>query len=245
MFKKIIILILIGQNLLCFVSASFADEVIQKNPLSAALKSAVLPGWGQYENKENEKGGRVIGKTLVNGLAYYYLSEVVKDKENKKVSLDDKYPDIVLRDYCGVMFVGNYLGSVVDAYISAQNINNKNDREKKDVGTAMWLTVLLPGLGHFYVGDDISGGIDWIFSDLYWLDKWLFGKTELNTNNGIINADKFIGGWMYSLSLIGSLVGTYFQCIAHNEKDEKITFQMYPKANFLTQQLSITFHKDF
>lgn len=54
MLKQFIVYMLLFQ--IVMIPMALAIEPVIKDPNSAAFKSTVLPGWGQYENGESEKG---------------------------------------------------------------------------------------------------------------------------------------------------------------------------------------------
>ena len=71
MIKQTIVAVLLCQFLLS--SVGFAAETAKRDPMLAALKSAALPGWGQFENGEPEKG-RIIQLSEFLDLGLYFES---------------------------------------------------------------------------------------------------------------------------------------------------------------------------
>jgi hypothetical protein len=94
----------------------------RREPYIAALLSAIFPGGGQYYNKQVGKGVAMtlIGATgwglLIGGISqsYYYSTSSFYD------DYDDGYALVVIGS---ILVTGNSLWSIIDAAVSANNIN--------------------------------------------------------------------------------------------------------------------------
>ncbi|MFA5893081.1 MAG: hypothetical protein WC903_03870 [Candidatus Margulisiibacteriota bacterium] len=112
MFKQTIVAILLCQSILS--PAAFALEITKKDSMSAALKSAVFPGWGQHENGESGKGINIISGDILMGGLYLKYSASVRDMESRNASVNDKWLDVTLRDYFLPDLLGNYFAGIVE-----------------------------------------------------------------------------------------------------------------------------------
>lgn len=100
--------------------------VMQKSPLGAVLRSAVIPGWGQIYNESYIKAPVVWG--IFAGLAagwIYYNNKYVNSRDlflqNQIAGYKDNrdfYRD--QRDLMGIYIGIAYLLNLVDAYVDAQ-----------------------------------------------------------------------------------------------------------------------------
>lgn len=108
-------------------STSTTDSVFKmtKSPLGAVLRSAVLPGWGQYYNESYLKIPVVWGVLV--WFAYNYIKNDNSYKDNRDLfekteiqsyqTLAIRYIDN--RDLFAIYFVLGYLANLADAYVDA------------------------------------------------------------------------------------------------------------------------------
>lgn len=238
MFKKFIVFILLFQFFLS--PLAYAIEEAEKKPLSAALKSAIWPGWGQYENGEDVKGRNVLLSFGLNLGLYLVFDQRLKQIELGTYAQDEKDYYVFLRDFWGTGFATSYLGGIIDAYTSAQNLNSGNQFEKKDPMTALLWSALFPGLGQVYIGDNIYDGVFTILHGSYLLNRGIAGnKTEKTWGLGFF-------GLYYVISLF-----SYNAAVRHNEKVDKLIeeqkreLSIQPSLDLLSQRMVLNFNWSF
>lgn len=133
--KIVIIVLLFSQNNFAQFKPDTLKEtdvineefVMQKSPAGAVLRSAVLPGWGQFYNESYWK------IPVVWGFLGYYTYEWIRADDNYKKyrdlyiesnrensiyrNLRDDYLDF--RDSFTIYFIAAYLLNMIDAYVDA------------------------------------------------------------------------------------------------------------------------------
>jgi hypothetical protein len=87
-----------------------SDEPL-KSPIGAALRSAVLPGWGQFYNEQYLKGAFAFG--LNGSLLALIIYNQNRYKETGERSYKSKSQDF------GWLFGISYLLTLLDAYVNA------------------------------------------------------------------------------------------------------------------------------
>jgi hypothetical protein len=109
-----------------------------RSPEAAALRSLVLPGWGQHYNGEPNKGW-VLGSIAALGLLLG--TEVIKpgilSRDNDRHNLEKS-----LGWFC---YGGSVAWATADAYLRAQTINRENgyDLAFEGDGSRVWHVTLL------------------------------------------------------------------------------------------------------
>lgn len=108
-------------------SISSTDSIFQmtKSPLGAVLRSAVLPGWGQYYNESYIKIPVVWG--VLGWFAYNYIKNDNNYKDNRDLFVKtgiQSYQTLAIRyidnrDLFALYFVLAYLANLADAYVDA------------------------------------------------------------------------------------------------------------------------------
>ena len=113
-------------------SADTAAFVMQKSPLGAVVRSAIIPGWGQLYNRSYWKIPLVLG--LTGFLAYGIVTEHnsfldYRDRYAATVTLSNPTGNLVLkqfrefyrnnRDTYGWWFLITYLIQIADAFVDA------------------------------------------------------------------------------------------------------------------------------
>jgi hypothetical protein len=97
-------------------TAADSVKVQTQSPMGAMLRSAVLPGWGQWYNGQKFKSILVIGGELgLIGNAYYQNQLVLRSK-----SFEEREFYKNNRNLSIWWFVGVYFLNLMDAYVDAQ-----------------------------------------------------------------------------------------------------------------------------
>ncbi len=122
--KKVLVMLL--NTALMFPSISAQEiDFSQKTPLNAAIRSAILPGWGQCFNGQKIKGyiiGGLTGLTLCSSVLMYNEAQKTYDKYlTKGVKDDPLYEEYSKQiDQTNILIfltVSLWTYSVIDAYL--------------------------------------------------------------------------------------------------------------------------------
>ncbi len=110
-----------------------------KSPWGAVLRSAIIPGWGQFYNESYLKIPVVTG--ILGWFAYHYLQNNSNYKDSRELyiktgnSIYKNYREFYRdqRDLFAIYFGLAYLTNLVDAYVDAQlfDFSVKEDFYKK------------------------------------------------------------------------------------------------------------------
>jgi len=125
--------------ILLFNSGAFASinlDLSAPKPINAAVRSALLPGWGQMWNQQETKGWIVLGVfavTVAGGFYFNYLAE--KDYQDY-VALGavngSKFDDYLSKRKVSQIFtfaaIGTWVYAVVDAYFTCKSQVANNQR---------------------------------------------------------------------------------------------------------------------
>ena len=223
-FFKYIVVILLFQ--FTFYPCAFAEELVKKDPMLAALKSAVLPGWGQFENGEPEKGRIIqLSEFLDLGLYFVFDQRVKQSDFSALYTQDQQGYYLFTSNFFGSSVLTMYLANITDAYYSAENINRGNKFEKKDPMTALGLSAILPGAGQVYIGDNINDGVYSMLQGAYLLDRALYA-----TNNTEKSWSLGVFGLIYVAGLC-----SYNGAIRHNENTDKLLQEEKKNITFYPQ----------
>jgi hypothetical protein len=118
--------------LLCLVflfSNSFAGpvacDISQRTPKNAALRSLILPGWGQYFNEQRDKGYVIGGAAILTFAGSYFLytkaNNTYDDYEKAGIRNGPLYSDYETQSNqaMAVSFLcaGIWIYAVIDAYV--------------------------------------------------------------------------------------------------------------------------------
>lgn len=145
MIKKFIVII-ISVMLLSWTNASACTltcDFSEYTEINAALRSAVMPGWGQGWNNQKTKGWIVFGifAASVFGTFYYlakadgeYVSYERLGARNSSY-YDDYEKDLNTSRICGTIAVATWIFAIVDAYLVAKKESKKYAFEKFNVDT--------------------------------------------------------------------------------------------------------------
>lgn len=123
--------LMLGVMSLC-ISQSFAATPISINlsahtPVNATLRSAVVPGWGQYFNGQETKGYVVFSGFVLTALSSYLLyskaNNTYSDYEKQGVKNGSLYSDYETQSNqamaVSLVAAGIWVYGMVDAYIKA------------------------------------------------------------------------------------------------------------------------------
>ena len=145
MIKKFIVIIISVLLLNCTNASActLTCDFSEYTELNAAIRSAVMPGWGQGWNGQKTKGWIVFGVFAVSVFgAFYYLnkSEGDYDSYKKLGSRDSSYYDDYEKDLntsrtLGCIAAAVWIFAVVDAYFVAKKESKKYAFEKFNVDT--------------------------------------------------------------------------------------------------------------
>ena len=123
-----------------FLSISSELVMIKKYPITAAFRSMILPGWGQFYNDKPRKGSIILGSELLmaaSTISSYILYKQSKDAYDRSTQRDvasDNYSE--MEKYAQINWVslgvmgGIWLVAIYDSYIDARN-QIKQFRSKK------------------------------------------------------------------------------------------------------------------
>jgi len=113
-----------------FLSISSGLVMIKKYPITAAFRSMIFPGWGQFYNDRPKKGGIILGAELlfagsaISNYILYKQSKAAYDRAAQRDLASDKY--IEMEQYAQINWVSLgamssiWLYAVIDAYIDAR-----------------------------------------------------------------------------------------------------------------------------
>ena len=113
-----------------FLSISSGLVMIKKYPITAAFRSMIFPGWGQFYNDSPKKGGIILGAELlfagsaISNYILYKQSKAAYDRAAQRDLASDKY--IEMEQYAQINWVSLgamssiWLYAVIDAYIDAR-----------------------------------------------------------------------------------------------------------------------------
>ena len=123
-----------------FLSISSELVMIKKYPITAAFRSMIFPGWGQFYNDKPRKGSIILGSELLmaaSTISSYVLYKQSKDAYDRSTQRDvasDNYSE--MEKYAQINWVsmgvmgGIWLYAIVDSYIDARS-QIKQYRSKK------------------------------------------------------------------------------------------------------------------
>ena len=123
-----------------FLMISSELVMIKKYPITAAFRSMIFPGWGQFYNDKPRKGSIILGSELLmaaSTISSYILYKQSKDAYDRSTQRDvasDNYSE--MEKYAQINWVslgvmgGIWLVAIYDSYIDARN-QIKQFRSKK------------------------------------------------------------------------------------------------------------------
>ena len=114
-----------------FLMISSELVMIKKYPITAAFRSMILPGWGQFYNDKPRKGSIILGSELLmaaSTISSYILYKQSKDAYDRSTQRDvasDNYSE--MEKYAQINWVSLgvmgsiWLYAIIDSYIDARN----------------------------------------------------------------------------------------------------------------------------
>ena len=141
MHSFVLIYILKNSFILFLLSTSFifsqyndVDTLQSKSPQTAAIRSFVFPGGGQYYNGQPIKGAVISTFGVASAVLYMDFSEKYKNSED--VSQSDKKNFLHQRNRYGwwiiIVYIYGLLDAVVEAHLHPFNEVMSEDLEKPD-----------------------------------------------------------------------------------------------------------------
>ncbi len=120
-FAILVVFLLAGSEILLAQEFRFGDET----PTNAAVRSAILPGWGQFFNQQPIKGyitgGAVAGLVTASILMYSKAESTYSDYEKKGSKDDDLYDDykseVRTTNILVAITAAAWIYNIVDAYV--------------------------------------------------------------------------------------------------------------------------------
>lgn len=115
---------------------------MRKNPSTAIIRSAILPGWGQFYNDEPLKG--VLFGTVELGLLSWLIAEHIAS-ENARISNNE--PAYQLHSqrrldfiwYTSAAWLFGMLDAYVDAYLYSFSTENEEFEKETGIGAAVFI----------------------------------------------------------------------------------------------------------
>ncbi len=111
--------------------------IVRRNPGAALLRSAVLPGWGQFYNDEPLKG--VVFGTFELGLLSWLIAEHIASEEARNNNDEQAYllhsqRRLDLIWYTSAAWLFGMLDAYVDAYL--YSFSTENEVFERETGLA-------------------------------------------------------------------------------------------------------------
>ncbi|MDD5686305.1 MAG: VWA domain-containing protein [Elusimicrobia bacterium] len=198
------------------------DTWESKEPFSAMEYSLFFPGLGQIYTDRPIKGIiDFVSEWMLIGFNYN-ITQIHEYKSNPLAS----FP----KDFLDFSCLSFYLSSSIGAYLYAENRNNKEHWEMKSPEGAFLRSVVLPGWGQLYIGDNPEAGLSYIC----WTG--FFYYKLVNPIPGGINGDssdrknirtdcRNILRLIYGLQML-----TFISAEMHN--NEAVEYQRFAKNNY-------------
>ncbi|NOQ21720.1 MAG: hypothetical protein GQ565_03580 [Candidatus Aegiribacteria sp.] len=116
--------------------------IVRKNPGAALLRSAVLPGWGQFYNDEPLKG--ILFGTLELGLLSLLIAEHIASEEARNNNDEPAYRvhrqrrlDLIW--YTSAAWLFGMLDAYVDAYLFSFSTENEVFERETGIAAAVFI----------------------------------------------------------------------------------------------------------
>ncbi len=116
--------------------------IVSRNPSAALLRSAVLPGWGQFYNDEPLKG--VVFGTASLGLLSLLISEHIASEEARNNNDEPAYQlhrsrrlDLIW--YTSAAWLFGMLDAYVDAYLYSFSTENEVFERETGIAAAVFI----------------------------------------------------------------------------------------------------------
>ena len=116
--------------------------IVTRNPTGALLRSAVLPGWGQFYNHEPLKG--VVLGSVELGLLGWLIAEHIASENARTENDDPSYQihsqrrlDLIW--YTSAAWLFGMLDAYVDAYLYSFETENEVFERETGIGAALYI----------------------------------------------------------------------------------------------------------
>jgi hypothetical protein len=125
-------------------SADSLPVIVTRNPAGALLRSAVLPGWGQFYNQRPFKG--IVLGSIELGLLGWLIAEHVAS-EDARMSNDQPAYDqhsqrrLDLIWYTSAAWLFGMLDAYVDAYLYSFSTENEVFERETGIGAAFFINL--------------------------------------------------------------------------------------------------------
>ncbi len=113
-----------------FLSISSELVVIKKYPITAAFRSMILPGWGQFYNDKPRKGSIILGAELlmagstISSFILYKQSKYAYDRTTQRNVATDNYSEMekyAQLNWVSLGMMGTiWLYAIIDSYIDSR-----------------------------------------------------------------------------------------------------------------------------
>jgi len=118
--------------------------IVTRNPSGALLRSAVLPGWGQFYNHEPVKG--IVLGSIELGLLGWLISEHIQSEDARNSGDDAAYQvhsqrrlDLIW--YTSAAWLFGMLDAYVDAYLFSFETENQLFERETSIGLAVFVVL--------------------------------------------------------------------------------------------------------
>ena len=124
------------------IAPEVSIPIIRRNPTGALLRSAVLPGWGQFYNDQPLKG--VVYGAVEIGLLAWLISEHIA-AEDARITEDDQAYQIHRQRrldliwYTSAAWLFGMLDAYVDAYLYSFERENTEFEKETVLGAAVYI----------------------------------------------------------------------------------------------------------
>jgi len=116
--------------------------IVTRDPTGALLRSAVLPGWGQFYNDRPVKG--IVLGSLELGLLGWLIAEHLASEEARRENDDPAYQlhsqrrlDLIW--YTSATWLFGMLDAYVDAYLYSFSTENEVFERETCIGAALYI----------------------------------------------------------------------------------------------------------
>lgn len=130
------------------------DEWFERNPVTAMKYSLIFPGIGQIYTDRIGKG---ITDFVAESILIYSNSVITKSREYRD------HPQLSFtKDFLDFSCVSYYISGGAGAYLYTKNRNNREHWKTKSAWGAFLRSLILPGWGQIYIGDNPEAGFSYM-----------------------------------------------------------------------------------
>ncbi len=125
-------------------SADSLPVIVTRNPTGALLRSAVLPGWGQFYNQRPFKG--IVLGSIELGLLGWLIAEHIASEEARTNNDQPAYDQHSQRRldliwYTSAAWLFGMLDAYVDAYLYSFSTENEVFERETGIGAAVFINL--------------------------------------------------------------------------------------------------------